>query len=233
MSSPPIPAAHDEHLSSGLCAFSTELQFRLHVRFGRRRRQEAPPSYSASRSGEKRSPFGLGDHEKPGAARGGPVRVNEISSPMTLRGWTSMNWLVLTDKELNLHVSANKPPRAVIPVSDIESLERSEFKPHGLILETQEKKYMLRFKNDNDLYGWRDAISYRTAGVSEPVPRSFCHHVRVGWDHTSHKYTGLPLEWAEALKVHSEARGQSHSNFSVTLPMNDWRTGPPLLHYRM
>ncbi|KAJ7655843.1 hypothetical protein DFH06DRAFT_1201013 [Mycena polygramma] len=217
MSSPSIPAPLEEHLSSGLC--SVDVQFRFHVRFGgRRRRHEAPPPYSVSRSEEKKSAFGLGDHEKPGAARGGPVRVNEIRSPMTLRGWTSMNWLVLTDKELTLHVSSNKAPRAVIPMCDIRSLERSELQPHALILETEGKKYMLRFKNDNDLYGWKDAISYHTTGVSEPDPRSFCHNVHVGWDHTSHNYTGLPPEWAKLLKLYPEGRRKSIANFSRPLP---------------
>ncbi|KAJ6472709.1 hypothetical protein C8R47DRAFT_1145944 [Mycena vitilis] len=217
MSSPPIPAPLEEHHSTGLC--SVDIQFRFHVHFGgRRRRHEAPPPYSAFRSDEKKSAFGLNDHEKPGAARGGPVRVNEIGSPMTLRGWISMNWLVLSDKELSLHVSANKAAQAVIPVSDITSLERSELEPHALILETWGKRYMLRFKNDSDLYGWKDAILYHMTGVSEPDPRSFRHNVHVGRDPTGNNYTGLPPEWAKLLKSYPEGRRKSIANFSRPLP---------------
>jgi len=146
--------------------------------------------------------------------RQGFVRVKEHA-----RSWFfSINWLVLTDTHLALHTK-HKAPRATIPLSDITRLERAEHERYGLILETRgNQTYFLVFGNDNDIYGWKDAISYRTAGISNPW--SFRHDVHVGWNPVDQTYTGLPPEWDKLLSGSSGSPGKpDYPNFSRPMPI--------------
>ncbi|KAJ7243904.1 hypothetical protein B0H12DRAFT_1129934 [Mycena haematopus] len=209
------PNYSDEHSSSMLCSLNVEIRFRLNVRAPRSRSTPPgpPPPYSKNVEPDN----GKNCEESVVVVRQGPVRVKEDHA----RSWFfSDNWLVLSDTHLALHPSADEAPRVVIPLSDITKLERTESGPHSLILETRgNKTYSLAFKNDNDVYDWKDFISYRTTGVSDPW--NFKHNVHVGWNTANGEYTGLPPEWVK-ISCHSPTtptfhRGQPFAPLAQTI----------------
>lgn len=105
MSSRPTLQALDELPPSRICSFNVDMRFRLNVdirltRSGKRRPQAPPPPYSESKNTVIKS----GSDLKESVVRQGPVRVREYGAYM--QGWVLMNWLVLTDNHLALHVSA-------------------------------------------------------------------------------------------------------------------------------
>ncbi|KAJ7487259.1 hypothetical protein B0H11DRAFT_2278830 [Mycena galericulata] len=173
----------DEVPSSKLCSLSIEIRLNVGIPSPR----SVPPPYSKSSEAQQ-------GHDDSQVVRTGPVHVEEYGSHS--RNWYfSTDWLVLTDNNLSMHGSAGQAPRTIISISDIAKLERTEVKSHGLILETtQGKKYLLTFKNDDDLYGWQDTIYLRSAGGSNPW--NFKHNVHVAVDPLNgNYYTGLPDEW--------------------------------------
>ncbi|KAJ6589240.1 hypothetical protein B0H19DRAFT_1103360 [Mycena capillaripes] len=205
----PIPQALDEIPPSRLCSFNLNFPFRLNLdirltrSLRRGRRYEAPPPYSKQQEEAKHISQSGNYRVDSSAIRQGPVHAKEHGS--LLRGWVILKWLVLTDHHLALHVSADDAPRVIIPLSDILNVDRSEFETHALILETSRKKYLLKFKNDDDLYDWKDAISHRDESVSNPF--NFIHHkVDVEWDPVTHTCTGLLL------------LPKPHPNFSRPMP---------------
>ncbi|KAF7361147.1 Non-specific serine/threonine protein kinase [Mycena sanguinolenta] len=194
----------DEHSSSPLCSLSVEFRFKIHIGAPRfrsrraRRRQEpkAPPPYSETRdidpgTGKNQEKNSSG---KSAVVRQGRVRVKDRSRN---RGF-NINWLVLTDTHLTLHPYESKPPEIIIPLSDITKLERTETESYSLILETRANRiYLLAFRSDDDIYDWKDAISYRITGISNPW--NFKHNVHVGRDSANGEYSGLSAEWAKLL----------------------------------
>ncbi|KAJ7719341.1 hypothetical protein DFH07DRAFT_1009662, partial [Mycena maculata] len=108
-----------------------------------------------------------------------PVHAEECrSKARASNGSSEINWLVLTDRDLSLRESENCTSRTVIPMSDIVKLERTDIKPYCLVLETKQgKKYLLEFENDDEPYGWQDAICHRSMGVSSPW--NFVHRQHV------------------------------------------------------
>ncbi|KAK7017597.1 Non-specific serine/threonine protein kinase [Favolaschia claudopus] len=180
MASPrPSSVDFDELPSSRLCYL--DFHFRFNIQIGSQRvtrsqrlksadLEKSPPPYS--KSGESKA-----------VVRQGPVRVTQRG-----RSWScNIRWLVLTNTHLYLHGSANQTPRVVIPLVEITQFEREEYGSHCLILGTKSKAYLLTLRNDDDLYGWKDDISYLIAGVSNPY--GFVHKVHVGWDSISQNYT--------------------------------------------
>ncbi|KAJ7320801.1 hypothetical protein DFH08DRAFT_890228 [Mycena albidolilacea] len=152
----------------------------------------------------------------------GPVRVKDHGR----RWFFNDNWLVLTEAHLALHPSANTAPRAIIPLSDIVKLERSEHESHGLILETRGRKtYLLSFKNDNDIYDWKDAISCRTTGIGDPW--NFVHKVHVGWNPAEQAFTSLPDEWRKLLSL-----GKPDREHSSPMVANESQSSAVLLRHR-
>ncbi|KAJ7756374.1 hypothetical protein B0H14DRAFT_2977763 [Mycena olivaceomarginata] len=196
------PPDHDELAPSGLLC-SVDLRIRLNVPkpgFARRREQ-APPPYSKSIQSGKN---GEDSVDPVPVVMQGPVRVKDHGR------WRFIdNWLVLTEAHLALHPSANTAPRAIIPLSDIMKLERSEHESHGLILEIRGRKtYLLSFKNDNDIYDWKDAISYRITGVGNP------------WNFV-HKVHGIPDEWRKLLSL-----GKPDIEQSLSMVAMNWNLLP-------
>lgn len=107
MSSRPTPQALDELPPSRLCSFNVDMRFRLNIdirltRSGKRRPQAPPPPYSESKNMDMN--LISGSDRKESAVKQGPVRMREYGAYM--QGWVLMNWLVLTDNHLALHVSA-------------------------------------------------------------------------------------------------------------------------------
>ncbi|KAJ7872292.1 hypothetical protein B0H14DRAFT_2722166 [Mycena olivaceomarginata] len=209
------PPDHDELAPSGLLC-SVDLRIRLNVPkpgFARRREQ-APPPYSKSIQSGKN---GEDSVDPVPVVMQGPVRVKDHGR------WRFIdNWLVLTEAHLALHPSANTAPRAIIPLSDIMKLERSEHESHGLILEIRGRKtYLLSFKNDNDIYDWKDAISYRITGVGNPW--NFVHKV-----HVSRSFIrGIPDEWRKLLSL-----GKPDIEQSLSMVANELESSAVLLRHR-
>ncbi|KAJ7213286.1 hypothetical protein C8J57DRAFT_1397796 [Mycena rebaudengoi] len=167
---------------------SWEINF--HFRFSFEVRSRNGPAELASPGG--------GEAEKSPMVRQGPVRVKEGR----LRT-AAVKWVVLTESTLALYKSQGpgQRPRVVISLRDVTSVERTEDNHHDLILEIRgPKRYLLKFKNDNELYDWKDDISRYSVGLDVTLPRMFVHRVHVGFDHVSGKYTGVPLEWAHIVE---------------------------------
>ncbi|KAJ7186621.1 hypothetical protein C8R46DRAFT_277115 [Mycena filopes] len=211
MSSHTVLESPDEHSSALLCSFNFQLQFGFNIpRPGasRRRRSEPPPYSKALESGAPEPA------EK--VIRCGPVHAQELGA-RGIRSWLfNVNWLVLTDGHLALHASANKAPRVMISCADIVHIDPTAFDPCSLVLQTKDKNYLLSFRNDDELYGWKDAISARmNEGIS--MPWNFKHHIHVTVDPVTNAYTGLPESWATL----SHSIAGPHPNFSRPIPPND------------
>jgi len=112
-------------------------------------------------------------------------------------GWMwRARWLVLGPRTLTIYKSKRSTVGIPIKLHDITKVDRAEARAHCLHVETcDEKRYLLSFKNDDQLHSWRDAIYARSrlAGISHPV--NFVHHVHIGIDAVSGEFTGLPDHW--------------------------------------
>ena len=77
------------------------------------------------------------------------------------------------------------PAQITVPLDELKKLERTERKPHGLLIEARGKRYFLNLKSDAELFDWQDDIYNRSplSGVSNPT--GFVHHVHVGIDNSS------------------------------------------------
>ncbi|KAJ7479868.1 hypothetical protein FB451DRAFT_165791 [Mycena latifolia] len=208
----------DEVPAPLLCSCYVELRFGFPFsRAARRWRRVSapPPPYSeAKRVSESKREKAELDEEQGQAARRGPVRVEEAGGAM--RSWFfKINWLVLKETHLELHPSANTAPRAVIRMSEIAKLARTDVGRYCLRLETKDnRQYLLSFQSDNDLYGWQDAICWRFTGVSAPI--NFVHKIHVSVDpRNRQQYVGLPDQWVKLL---SYPQGQLHPIYSRPLP---------------
>ncbi|KAJ7479867.1 hypothetical protein FB451DRAFT_1240048 [Mycena latifolia] len=134
------------------------------------------------------------------------------------RNWFRKDrWLALSETQLTVHPSKTKVPRSHILLSDIARLERTEVVPHGLALQTKnERRYLLIFQNDSDLYGWQDDISCRSMGVG--VPYNFVHEAHASFDPVTGGITGLPPGWDKVLLGEKET--SERSNKETLLPIN-------------
>ncbi|KAK7018484.1 Non-specific serine/threonine protein kinase [Favolaschia claudopus] len=191
MASPrPSSIDFDELPSSRLCYLDFHFRFNIQIGSQRVTRSQRPKSADLEKSPPPYSKSG----ESKSVVRQGPVRVTQRG-----RSWScNIRWLILTNTHLYLHGSANQTPRVVIPLVEITQFEREEYGSHCLILGTQSKTYLLTLRNDDDLYGWKDDISYLIAGVSNPY--DYVHKVHVGWDPISQNYTGsIPYAWKNML----------------------------------
>ncbi|KAJ2916361.1 hypothetical protein MD484_g4030, partial [Candolleomyces efflorescens] len=108
-------------------------------------------------------------------------------------------WLVLKEQILSLHKSENAPTQSVIYLRDITNIERTDLKPYCLILETNQKRYFLSLKSDEELYSWQDDVYSRSPLMSYSSPTNFVHKVHVGFDPVSGAFTGLPEQWSKLL----------------------------------
>ncbi|OCH85607.1 hypothetical protein OBBRIDRAFT_296905 [Obba rivulosa] len=109
-------------------------------------------------------------------------------------------WLILTEQTLSIYKNENSPQhQAVIKLSDIVNIERTDLKPYCLLLETNDKRMYFSLKNDEELYGWQDDIYSRSPLVGVSNPTSFVHKVHVSYDPVSGVYLGLPEAWIKPL----------------------------------
>ncbi|KAL4249761.1 protein kinase superfamily protein [Abortiporus biennis] len=109
-------------------------------------------------------------------------------------------WLILKEQTLSIHKSENAAqPQALINLSDIANIERTDLKPYCLLLETKDKRMFFSLKNDEELYGWQDDIYSRSPLMGVSNPTNFVHKVHVGFDPVSGAFTGLPDAWSKLL----------------------------------
>ncbi|KAJ6452256.1 hypothetical protein C8R45DRAFT_847942 [Mycena sanguinolenta] len=191
----------DEHSSSPLCSLSVEFRLKVHIgapkfRSRRARRQDVPPPYSETRNIDSGSDKNQENKSQELAVvRQGCVHVT-VQDRSRNRGF-DINWLVLTNTDLALYAEESKAPEIIIPLSDIAKLERTEHETLSLIMETQgNKTYLLAFRTDDDLYDWKDDISLRITGISNPW--NFKHNVHVGRDGV---VPGVGLPFSENLLI--------------------------------
>ena len=85
--------------------------------------------------------------------------------------------------------SQNAPTQSVIYLRDITNIERTDLKPYCLILETNQKRYFLSLKSDEELYSWQDDVYSRSPLMSYSSPTNFVHKVHVGFDPVSGAFT--------------------------------------------
>ncbi|RXW16802.1 hypothetical protein EST38_g9051 [Candolleomyces aberdarensis] len=108
-------------------------------------------------------------------------------------------FLVLKEQILSVHKSESAPMQSVIYLRDITNIERTDLKPYCLILETNQKRYFLSLKSDEELYSWQDDVYSRSPLMSYSSPTNFVHKVHVGFDPVSGAFTGLPEQWSKLL----------------------------------
>ncbi|KZV59906.1 hypothetical protein PENSPDRAFT_760269 [Peniophora sp. CONT] len=115
-------------------------------------------------------------------------------------------YLVLRDQNLTIHKNEKAPAQITVPLDELRKLERTERKPHGLLIEANGKRYFLNLKSDAELFDWQDDIYNRSplSGVSNPT--DFVHHTHVGIDNSSSGFSGLPENWSEHLNRPIPAR---------------------------
>ncbi|KAJ7769332.1 hypothetical protein B0H16DRAFT_254005 [Mycena metata] len=135
--------------------------------------------------------------------REGAVRMKV--SGVHPRGWFfKLRWVVLCEKQLEIHPSPTKPVCSRILLSDIVKVQRTDRLPYGLSLQTKQgRRHLLSFDNDSHLYEWQDDITSHFMGVSPPY--NFVHQVHAGLDPLSGNLTGLPPTWEETLLDDAEA----------------------------
>jgi serine/threonine-protein kinase CLA4 len=66
-------------------------------------------------------------------------------------------------------------------LKEISSVERVGLRSHCLLINTADQRYYISFKNDEELYGWKDDLYAR---ISQDVsnPMNFIHRIHVGYD---------------------------------------------------
>jgi len=108
-------------------------------------------------------------------------------------------WLVLEEQTLKIYKNESSPLQSVIKLCDIVGVERTDLKPHCLLVETKNKKIWLAFDNDEDLYGWQEDLYSRNSSQRISLPFNFVHKVHVGFDPSTGAFIGLPKRWSQLL----------------------------------
>jgi len=117
---------------------------------------------------------------------------------LRIKGQGSLFWfwkvrpVTLTDKAL-------VTPSYKIPLDQITKLERVDVKPYCLLLEASNRRYLLSFESDGDLYDWQEDVYSRSPRIGSGNPFNFSHTVHVGFDGRSGAFSGLPSGWGETL----------------------------------
>ncbi|KAJ6602632.1 hypothetical protein DFH09DRAFT_1125248 [Mycena vulgaris] len=125
-------------------------------------------------------------------------------------------WLALSETQLTMYSSETEDPRSHILLSDIAQLERTDVVPYGLALKTKdERRYLMTFQNDADLYGWQDDIASRSMGVG--LPYNFVHEAHASVDPVNGGFTGLPQGWDKVLLKENEMPPEGSIEMRINL----------------
>ncbi|WWD00271.1 hypothetical protein V866_007180 [Kwoniella sp. B9012] len=112
----------------------------------------------------------------------------------------SKRWLVLGGMELSIFKSEqSSSPVFILPLSDIQDVQRVDMKPFCIELETKDKLLYFAFRSDDEVYAWMDDIYNRSPLMGVSGPTNFVHQVHVGFDPISGGFTGLPPQWSKLL----------------------------------
>ncbi|KAJ7160166.1 hypothetical protein C8R46DRAFT_363895 [Mycena filopes] len=96
----------------------------------------------------------------------GPINVREDApddvTPRTSWIWKN-KWLALTETALALHIWEPSPQQAVVQLSDVVVVARSDLTPYCFLLETRDgvRRYF-SFKHEEEMREWLDDISTRS-----------------------------------------------------------------------
>nr|XP_019047495.1 STE/STE20/PAKA protein kinase [Kwoniella bestiolae CBS 10118]OCF26425.1 STE/STE20/PAKA protein kinase [Kwoniella bestiolae CBS 10118] len=129
--------------------------------------------------------------------RAGPASVKEEG----LRAFMwSKRWLVLGGTDLSIFKNEqSSSPVFILPLSDIQDVQRVDMKPFCIELETKDKLLYFAFRSDDEVYAWMDDIYNRSPLMGVSGPTNFVHQVHVGFDPVSGGFTGLPPQWSKLL----------------------------------
>ncbi|CAA7266394.1 unnamed protein product [Cyclocybe aegerita] len=138
-------------------------------------------------------------------------------------GWMwRERWLTLTPQTLVIHRRSNKVSSAAKTISlpTVTRVEPDAKRDNCLIVEFTTRPassssaaapptdtIAILFKENSDLYTWRDELYLRSA-LSSPIgnPTNFVHHMHVGFDPVTGAFTGLPADW-QAVNPSSSTAG--------------------------
>jgi len=81
------------------------------------------------------------------------------------------------------------PQQIVLWLRDIANIERVDLKPYCLVLEANNRRFLIALKSDEELYGWLDDIYARSPLMGVSNPTDFVHKVHVGFDPLSGAFT--------------------------------------------
>lgn len=134
--------------------------------------------------------------------RDGWAKVKEEGGSFIKQFWNE-RFLVLREKQLDfLKSQSSSKTSHTIFMREISNITRSDNYPFALELTKDDAKvWILKFDDDNSVYGWLDSIYDRCpsmGGVSHPT--GFSHRVHVGFDQVTGGFVGLPVEWERLLK---------------------------------
>ncbi|KAK6904038.1 hypothetical protein I203_107552 [Kwoniella mangroviensis CBS 8507] len=112
----------------------------------------------------------------------------------------SKRWLVLGGTDLSIFKNEqSSSPVFILPLSDIQDVQRVDMKPFCIELETKDKLLYFAFRSDDEVYAWMDDIYNRSPLMGVSGPTNFVHQVHVGFDPISGGFTGLPPQWSKLL----------------------------------
>ncbi|OCF59115.1 STE/STE20/PAKA protein kinase [Kwoniella mangroviensis CBS 10435] len=112
----------------------------------------------------------------------------------------SKRWLVLGGTDLSIFKNEqSSSPVFILPLSDVQDVQRVDMKPFCIELETKDKLLYFAFRSDDEVYAWMDDIYNRSPLMGVSGPTNFVHQVHVGFDPISGGFTGLPPQWSKLL----------------------------------
>ncbi|KAJ7058577.1 hypothetical protein C8F01DRAFT_1220406 [Mycena amicta] len=126
------------------------------------------------------------------SVREGPARLKECGRR---RFFSHDGWLKLNNAELSFSSSHKFGRRSlVLPLTHIDTLERTVLVSSGLVLKTKfGDRFLLKFATERELYDWQDAICLRTNRIGLPYNVAHNHHGTL--DPETGTLRGLPVAW--------------------------------------
>lgn len=86
-------------------------------------------------------------------------------------------------------VYQNAPQQSVVKLGEVTNVERVNARNCCLLVEHNERRLFLSFKNDEEVYGWQEDIYSRSPLMGVSNPTNFVHKVHVGFDPITGAFT--------------------------------------------
>ncbi|WVQ76770.1 hypothetical protein IAR50_006444 [Cryptococcus sp. DSM 104548] len=181
-------------------------------------------SYAASfpSIGQSNIPIRSAQKTRDSTIRAGPVSIKEEGLRAFL--W-SKRWITLRHLELSVYKNENSSaPSFVLPLEDVQDVQRVDSKPFCIELETSEKLLYFAFRSDDEVYAWMDDIYNRSPRLGVSQPTNFVHQVHVGFDPQSGGFTGLPPQWSKLLTSSAITKEEAAKNPEAVLDVLQFYT---------